>query len=389
MPNIINNLLPNLYHGLDIVSRELQGFLPAVALDSKDERAALNQPIYVPITGAPVTGDVTPAVTPPDTGDQTINSITMMIQKSKFAAFRWNGEQQLGLRNAGTYEGILTDQFAQAFRTLSNWVETDCAAAAYQGASRAYGNPGTAPFGVAGDLSDASNVRKILDDNGAPQSDLQLVLGSAAVNNLRGKQSLLLKANENGSNDFRERGRLSDIPLVGFDLHNSNAVQAVATGTGSGYVTSGTTAAGVNQITLATGTGTILPGDVIQLPGDPNKYVVTVGLSAPGTITIGAPGLLKAAASGAAVTVNSTPFTPNVAFHRSALQLITRPPAIPTGPDGTTMDMALDNMLITDPFSGITFDVSIYPQFRQMLIYVTLAWGITCIKPNNVAILQG
>jgi len=113
------------------------------------------------------------------------------------------------------------------------------------------------------DLSDAAQLRRILDDNGAPQSDLQLVLGSAAVANLRGKQTILLKANEEGSADFRRTGRISDIPLDGCELHNSNSIGAVTAGTGASYVTSGSTAAGVSSIAIVTGSGTVLAGDVV------------------------------------------------------------------------------------------------------------------------------
>jgi hypothetical protein len=42
-------------------------------------------------------------------------------------------------------------------------------------------------------------VRQILDDNGSPQTDLHLVMGSAAMANLRGKQSVLFKVNEAGT----------------------------------------------------------------------------------------------------------------------------------------------------------------------------------------------
>ena len=76
--------------------------------------------------------DVTPGVVPPDTGDQTIGNVSMTIQKSKMVPIRWNGEQQKGYKNNGTFEQTLRDQFAQGFRTLSNLVETDCAVFAYQ-----------------------------------------------------------------------------------------------------------------------------------------------------------------------------------------------------------------------------------------------------------------
>ena len=217
----LTGLIPTLYEALDVVSREMIGFIPAVQKNTSAERAALNEQILVPVTTPQTMQAITPAVVSPDTGDQTISNYPMVISNSYMVPVRWNGEQQKGMQNAGTYNSVLRQQFEQGFRTLANAVEASLFSAAYQNASRAYGTPGTAPFGTAGDLSGAAQTRKILDDNGCPQSDLHLVLGSSATANLRGVQTLLLKANENGSDAFRRTGALSDIPLDGFMLHTA------------------------------------------------------------------------------------------------------------------------------------------------------------------------
>lgn len=389
MANTLTNLVPVIYESLDVVSRELVGFIPAVQRNSSGERAALNQTITVPIAPATTLADTTPAVTAPNTGDQTIGNVSMTISRSKHAPIRWNGEEQRGQLNAGTYMGTLKNQFAQAFRALANQIEIDLFTTAYQNASRAYGTAGTTPFGTAGDLSDASFTRKILDDNGVPQSDLHLVLGNAAVANLRGKQTILLKANEAASTALLREGNISALPLDGFNLHNSAAVQAVTKGTGASYTTNTAGyAVGATQITLITGSGTILAGDTITFAGDSNKYVVAGALSG-GVVTLAAPGLLQAIpASATAVTVGNTA-TPSVAFQRQAIQLITRAPASPVGPDGKSMDMADDVIQITDPVSGITFEVAVYRQFMQLVYHVRLAWGYQAIKQNHIALLLG
>ncbi|WP_454751684.1 P22 phage major capsid protein family protein [Cupriavidus necator] len=386
--NTLTGLIPTLYEALDIVSREMIGMIPAVTRNSSGERAALNETIMVPITPATSLADNTPAVTAPNTGDQTIGNVTMTISKSKHAPIRWAGEEQRGMLNAGTYGGVLRNQFVQAFRTLTNQIDADLFTTAYQNASRAYGTAGTAPFGTAGDLSDIAQLRKILDDNGAPQSDLQFVMGSSAMANLRGKQNVLFKVNEAGTDALLREGIIGR--LEGFDLRNSAAVVAVTKGTGASYTTSAAGfAVGTTQIPLITGTGTINAGDTITIAGDSNKYVVTAGISAPGTITIAAPGLLVAVpASATAVTVGNTA-TPNLGFSRSAVQLITRSPQMPIGPDGKAMDMADDVIQITDPKTGIVFDVAVYRQFMQLVYHVRLAWGYQAIKQNHIATLLG
>jgi hypothetical protein len=388
MANTLTGLIPTIYEALDVVSREQIGMIPAVARNSSAERAALNQTIMVPVAPAVSLADNTAAVTAPNTGDQTITNVSMTISKSKHAPIRWNGEEQRGLINAGSYNGILMNQFTQAFRSLTNQIDIDLWTTAYQNASRAYGTAATAPFGTAGDLSDIAQTRKILDDNGAPQTDLQLVLGSAAIANLRGKQNVLFKVNEAGTDALLREGIMGR--LEGMDIRNSNAVSVFTKGTGASYTTdTAGYAVGSTAITLITGTGTVKAGDVVTFAGDTNKYVVAAGASAPGTITLAAPGLLVAIATSATAMTIGGSYTPNLGFSRSAIQLVTRSPAMPIGPDGKPMDMADDVVQVADPKTGIVFDVSVYRQFMQLVYHVRLAWGYQAIKQNHIATLLG
>ncbi len=62
---------------------------------------------------------------------------------------------------------------------------------------------------------------------------------------------------------------------------------------------------------------------------------------------------------------------------------------MPIGPDGKAMDMADDVMQITDPVTGIVFDIAVYRQFMQLVYHVRLAWGTQAIKQNHIATLLG
>jgi len=73
-----------------------------------------------------------------------------------------------------------------------------------------------------------------------------------------------------------------------------------------------------------------------------------------------------------------------MAFHRSAIVLATRLPMLPEGGDS-----AVDRQVITDPFSGISFDIGLYRQNRRVTIDVAVAWGFELIKPEHAAILLG
>lgn len=388
MANTLTGLVPTIYQSLDVVSRELVGAINAATRDTGAERAAVGQSILVPLAPPSVLIDTVPAVTAPSTGDQTVGNVAMTITKSKADVIRWNGEEQRGLVNAGTYHQLLVNQFAQAFRTLGNAIEADLVVAAQTGASRASGTPGTTPFATAGDLSAAAGTRQILDDNGAPQNDLQLILNNASMASIRGKQSVLFKVNEAGTDAMLRDGVLGR--LEGFDVRQSGQMPTFTKGTGASYTTNTAGyAVGATSITLITGTGTWNPGDVVTFAGDGNNYVVTNAGTAPGVLTIGAPGLVQAiAASAVAMTIGNS-YRPNVAFSRSAIILIARPPAMPIGPDGKAMDMADDSMLVTDQVSGITFEVALYRQFMQIAYHVRLAWGVQNIKPAHTALMLG
>jgi len=73
-----------------------------------------------------------------------------------------------------------------------------------------------------------------------------------------------------------------------------------------------------------------------------------------------------------------------MAFNRSSIVLATRMPQRPE--EG---DMALDVMSITDPRSGLTFEVSMYAGYRKVRYEVALAWGVKNIKPEHTALLLG
>jgi hypothetical protein len=261
-------------------------------------------------------------------------------------------------------------------RTLINLIEADLAAL-YWNASRAWGTPGTALFQNAAGLSEVANVLKILKDNGAPMGDLQLVLNTLAGANML-SLTQLTKANEAGTTDLRAQGKLLDI--FGFTVRESAQIPLALAGSGANYTLNGASIAGQTNLALQAGTGTILQGNIIQFGGDTDKYVVNSPLSG-GALSINNPGLRMPLASADAMTLLGN-YTPNLAFARTAFQLATRAPALPPGGD-----LAIDRVNITDPVSGITFEISMYPQYRQIQYEVAIAWGAACVKPEHTALL--
>ncbi|EXE17194.1 hypothetical protein J558_2875 [Acinetobacter baumannii 1106579] len=384
MANTLTGLTVTIFNALDVVSRELTGFIPAVSSDMTYNRAAKGQTVTSPVAPAATASDITPGVTPPNDGDQVIGKVDMTITKARRVPVRWNGEEKLALDNNGaSYNTILRDQFAQAMRTLANEVEADVAGLAI-GASRAVGTAGTTPFAT--NLKDSALALKALQDNGAPKGDLQLVIDTTAGANMR-TLGQLTKANEANDDSLLRRGVLLDVH--GFAIRESAQVVTPASGTGASATTNAAGyAVGATAITLASaGTGTIVAGDVITFAGDTNQYVVVGGdtdVSNGGTITLAKPGLRKAIpAAATAITVAPTS-TRNLAFARSAIALATRIPALPEGGDS-----ADDRMIVTDPVSGLSFEIAIYRQYRQVQYEVSLAWGCAMVKPEHSIILLG
>lgn len=376
--NTLTSLIPSLYEALDVVSRELVGAIPCATLDAQTSRAAVGQLVTSFVTPAATSTNIVPGVTPPDDGDQTIGNVQLTITKAKRVPFRWNGEEELGLNNNGAgARAIKGNQLQQAIRTLVNEMEADVVLAARIAASRAYGTAGTTPFAT--NLADPAQVRKILDDNGAPPSDRCVVIDTTAGAAMR-TLGQLTKANEAGTQMTLRDGELLNIH--GMSFHESAAVSQVTKGTGAGFLLVGAHAVGATTLTVDTGTGTILAGDIITLAGDTNKYVVTSALSG-GTLEIGGPGLRVAAADNAALTVGNS-FTPNIAFSQSSIMLATRAPALPEGGDA-----AVDRTMIVDPRSGIAFEVAMYAQYRQMQYEISAVWGAKGIKSAHGAILLG
>jgi len=377
--NTISAIVPDIYEALDIVSRELTGLIPAVTMNASSDRAGINQNIVVDVEPAGNVSDITPSMTVPEPTGQTSGSTIIQITKSRAAEFGFIGDDQKKLNTGPGYMGTRANKIAQAIRAIVNEVEFDLAGL-QSTFSRAYGTAGTTPFGTANDYTDASNVMKILKDNGSPISDNQLVINTSAGANFIGKQSAV---NAAGTDSMLRQGVLLD--LAGMPLRESAQIQTAAVGTGTNYTSSAAGfAVGSTTIALITGSGTVLAGDVITFAGDTNKYVVTTGVAAPGNIVIAAPGLRQALpASAKAVTIVAASAR-NMAFNRSALVLAARSPARPE--EG---DMAEDVIVITDPRSGLSMEFAMYKGYRKVRYEVGLAWGVKNIKPEHTALLLG
>jgi hypothetical protein len=379
--NSLNNLIGSLYASLDVVSRELVGAIPCATSDAALERVAVGQQVISHLSPTVSATDIAPGMLPPDDGEQTFGNVTLTIQKSRRVPFRWTGEQERAINAAGVGVAALrNDQMIQAMRALVNEMEIDVVNAARVNASRAYGTAGTTPFATG--VGDTAQLRKILDDNGAPLTDRALIIDTSAGANFR-TNTQLTKANESGSIVTMRDGEL--LNLHGFSLHESAGVKRSTKGTASGFTTNTTGyAVGSTDINVITGTGQFKAGDVVTFAGQTHKYVVAANQTGPGVLKLAAPGLQEPIPAAATAVTVGADFTPNVAFTQSSLIFCSRLPALPDGGDS-----AVDRTIITDPRSGISFEVAMYAQYRQMQYEISAAWGTKSVKSEHTALLLG
>ena len=381
MANVLTDLAADIYKAADVVGRELVGFIPASTINANgSERVAKGDTVRASFTRTATAVNVSESMTIPEGTDQTVDNKTLTINNSRAVQIPYTGEDIRHLNNGIGYETVYGDQIAQAMRTLCNEIEADLWAEAYQSASRATGTAGTTPF--ASNFDSIADLRQILADNGMPMNDGQvsLVMNTAAGANLR-KLSTLQQVNTSGGADLLRQGVLLD--LMGMAVRESAQVGLHTKGTGTSYLLNDASSA-VGDTTIAAdgGSGTIVAGDIVTFAGTSDAYVVNTALSG-GSFAIGAPGLQAAESDNDAITVGNN-YTPNVAFHRRALELAVRAPAVPEGGDS-----ADDALTVQDPVSGLVFEVRVYKGYRKTMIEVASAWGVKAWKSDFIATLMG
>jgi hypothetical protein len=128
-------------------------------------------------------------------------------------------------------------------------------------------------------------------------------------------------------------------------------------------------------------------GDVLtntKTARDTTKYMINTGFAGDGDgdVVLGKPGLQVAWVNNDPVAVGNS-YTGNFAFERNAIHLMTRTPKLPK--EGSLGE----HTVVTDSFSGISFLVSMYPGYHEVIFEVALAWGVKAVKSEAIATLLG
>ena len=374
MANTLTPLAPTLFSAAKKVAAEPFGAVSAIDTRFDDKGVAKGDTVTVPVAPTRAASDFSPSNATSTGTDATATSVGVTISKSRKVSWNLTGEEIRSLENGTINQDWVNQLVMQGMRTLRNEAEVDCVTAIKQGGSRAYGTAGTTPF--ASDLTHLTNLRKILQDNGAPMADLQFVCDTAAGLNLR-NLGVLQNAYQAGTDEERRSGRF--LPQMGFTIRESAGISTHTKGTGTSYQLSAAGAVGDTTINVDTGSGTLLAGDIVTVAGTSHKYVANTALSG-GAFTIGRPGLRAAEADNDAITIGND-YTPSLAFERNAVVGIMRPPLIPANP-------TINQMLISDQF-GMTYLMLDIAQYGQRTWELHLAWGFKAVNSEFVAIGLG
>lgn len=388
MANVLTDLAADIYKAADVISREMVGVIPSVTINGDDsQRVAVGDTVRSHFTREATAKDNSPSMAIPEGDDQTVDNKTLTISKNRGVQIPWTGEDVRHVNNGPGFETLYGDQILQAMRTLTNEIEVDLATEIANSASRVHGTAGTTPFGS--DLSDTAQVHKILADNGCPMNDgqLSMVIDTTAGANLR-SLTQLSDADRSGSTAMLRQGALLDVH--GFMLKESAGIRTFDASGEAGDATVDAAGAAIGDTSIpvvADADGiAITAGNFVTIGN--HDYVVasdlTLAGSASGTLIIEEPGLREAVEETDAVTVNVTNFVRNIALHRSAAELVMRPPSMPQGGDS-----ADDAMTVMDPRSGLTFEIRTYRGFQKAMMNVSAAWGYKHWKPAHSVVLAG
>lgn len=381
MANVFTALAPTLYSAAQEVSAEPFGAVDSINTNFDDKGVAIGDSVIVPVAPTRAAGDYTPAMTTTAGTDATATSVTVTITKNRAVSWNLSGEQIRSLQNGGNYQEWVRQLVAQGMRTLRNEAEVDACTAIYKGASRAVGTAGTTPFATT--LDALVDARKVLRDNGAPMADLQFVMDTTASAKAF-KLGVIQNAYQAGSEQERRQGVF--LRQFGFVVKESAGIQTHTKGAGTGYDVDLGAGYAVGDSTIHLDGGTvnvtgITAGDVVTFAGDANNYVVATGTTAiEADIAINRPGLRAALADATEMTIGNS-YTANLAFERNAVVMVARPPLLPPNAN-------IQTQIISDS-SGLSYMLAQVAGDGMLTWRLHLAWGISVVQPEHVAIVMG
>jgi len=376
MANTVTEVLPKLL-AQGLLALRQQSIMPRFVNRAYETLAGeKGSTIDVPIPSAIAIAAVSPAATPPSTADVAPTKVAIALSEWWEAPFYLTDKDVLEVM-----DGTIPMQASEAVKAVANKVDQDILNL-YKSVYGFAGAAGSTPF--ANDLSEFLTADQVLNDQLAAVDPRAVILNARATGNAKG-----LRAIQDASwrND-PEAMRRSEIGFVlGYSWAMDQNVPRHTAGTNSGATTdSAGYALGVKTVTLASaGTGTILVGDIITFAGDDQTYAVTEGdtdVSDGGAISF-VPGLKVVIPTSPVAITTKASHRVNLAFHRDAFALATRPFA---GADPMNLGQYL---AAVDPVSGLTLRLEVTREHKRTRFSYDILYGVQLVRPEYGCRLAG
>lgn len=332
--------------------------------------------IDVPIPSAIAAQDVTPSYVPPDDEGVAPTSVAIALDQWVEAPFFLTDKELLEVS-----EGTIPMQASEAIKALANDVDDYCFGL-YKGVYGFAGVGGTTPF--QSNLSEYLDARKALNNQLAPMDPRYVVIDADAEAEALGLRAFQ-DASFRGDADGIIRGQIGE-KLGAMWVMDQNVPTHTA-GDAAGATTDATGyALGIKTVTLASaGTGEVLAGDVITFANHTQTYAIITGdadVSGGGTLVF-EPGLQTALPTSAQAITVKPDHVVNLAFHRDAIALASRPFA---GAD----PMGLGTfMSAVDPVSRLALRLEVSRQHKRTRFSYDILYGAQLVRPPLIARLAG
>jgi len=340
--------------------------------DYSTDAAQKGTTIDVPIPTAQAASAVVPAATPSAPANKTPGLVQVALDQWYKTNFHLSDKDLVEIdRN----RHFIPMQTSEAVRALSN-VVNEHIHGKYLGIYGYAGTAGTTPF--ASTVTDATNARKVLNQQRAPRSDRRGVLDYDAEANALALAPFA-DAEKTMSSEVKIEGEIGR--KYGIDWVADDAVVTHTAGTINAPVVGSTAAAGASSIEITTTStgGNVNIGDIFTIAGQSQTYVAKATVSAvvstaDQTLSI-SPGLAAIATAAAAITFKATHVV-NLAFHRDCFAFANRPLV------ASTADMQLGSRIMSmqDPKTGITLRLEVSRQYKQVVWEFDLLWGSQLVR---------
>lgn len=330
--------------------------------------------IDIPIPSAVTAVAVAPGPTPPANADSAPTSTIINLDQWYEAPFYLTDKEMLE-----AVEGHIPMQASEAIKALANNVN-NYLMGKYKGVYGFFGVAGTTPFAT--NTSEATGTRKVLNNQLAPLADRRFVIdpdAEANALNLRAFQDMSFSGSAEGIVEGKINRKL------GFDWYMDQLVPTHAsTALSAGATTvNGAHAAGVFVVSIAKATNPsdLVKGDIINIAGDSQTYVVTADTTlAVGNTNVPILPALQQATAGAEVVTLEISHVVNLAFHRDAFAFASRPlEDVAASGLGSIIQSA------TDPVSGISLRLEVTRQHKQIKWSYDILYGGLLVRPELAA----